>query len=103
MQASCKKSLYAAFGVVLCLTFGLHAYAQSNSASITGTVVDPTGAVVANAAVTIHNPVSGFNRSTTTDKAGNFSYPNVPFNPYHMTVTARDLERAHRMWRCGPR
>ena len=56
--------------------------------ALNGTVFDPTGAVVANATVTIHNPVSGFDRSTTTDKAGNFSFPNVPFNPYHLTVTA---------------
>ena len=53
-----------------------------------GTVLDPTGAVVPNATVEIHNPVSHFERSTTTDKSGNFSIPNVPFNPYHMTVTA---------------
>ncbi len=53
-----------------------------------GTVTDPSGAVVANAAVTMHNPVSGFERAATTDAAGNFSFPNVPFNPYHLTVTA---------------
>src|SRR5262252_2387641 len=57
-----------------------------NSGSIAGTVVDPTGAVVPNAAVEIRNPVSGFNRTTTTDAAGNFSIPNVPFNPYHVKV-----------------
>ena len=88
MQASYTKSLYATFGVALCLALGLHAYGQSSSASINGTVLDPSGAVVGNAAVTIHNPVSGFDRSTTTDKAGNFSFANVPFNPYHLTVTA---------------
>jgi hypothetical protein len=43
---------------------------------------------VPNATVEVHNPVSHFDRSTTTDKSGNFSIPNVPFNPYHMTVTA---------------
>ena len=55
---------------------------------ISGTVLDPSGAVVANASVEIHNAVSGFDRTTTTDSNGNFSFPNVPFNPYHMTVTA---------------
>jgi hypothetical protein len=63
--------------------------AQSgNSSNVTGTVTDPSGAVVANAAVTMHNPVSGFERSATTDASGNFSFPNVPFNPYHLTVSA---------------
>ncbi|MGB6483144.1 MAG: TonB-dependent receptor [Candidatus Acidiferrales bacterium] len=60
-----------------------------NSSTISGTVLDPSGAVVANATVTIHDPVSGYERSATTDKFGNFSFPNVPFNPYHFTVTAK--------------
>ncbi len=55
---------------------------------LNGTVVDPSGAVVPDATVEIHNPVSAFDRSTTTDSKGNFSFENVPFNPYHMTVTA---------------
>ena len=90
MLNSCKKSLHAAFMVVFCFALGVHSYAQSggSSGSINGTVLDPSGAVVADANVEIHNPVSGYDRTTTTDNKGNFSFPNVPFNPYHMTVTA---------------
>jgi len=90
MLASCKKSLRATFMVVFLLALGIQAYAQSsgNSGSISGTVLDPTGAVVPNATVEIHNPVSQFDRSATTDRSGNFTIQNVPFNPYHMTVTA---------------
>jgi hypothetical protein len=90
MLASCKKSLSAAFLVLLLLAFGLGAYAQSggNSGSINGTVLDSSGAVVANAGVEIHNPVSGYARATTTDSKGSFSFPNIPFNPYHLTVSA---------------
>jgi len=58
-------------------------------ASIVGTVTDPSGGVVVNAIVGIHNPVSGYERSTATDNSGNFSFPNVPFNPYHLSVTAK--------------
>ncbi len=59
-----------------------------NSANVSGIVTDPSGAVVAGANVTIHNPVTGFERSATTDASGNFSFANVPFNPYHMAVSA---------------
>ncbi|MGC2733205.1 MAG: TonB-dependent receptor [Candidatus Acidiferrales bacterium] len=59
-----------------------------NSGNISGTVTDPSGAVVASATVTIHNPVSQYERSATTDSTGAFSFPNVPFNPYHLSVTA---------------
>ena len=51
-------------------------------------VTDPTGAVVPGATVEIHNPVSQYTRSTTTDSTGQFSFTNIPFNPYHLTVTA---------------
>ncbi|MGH9759407.1 MAG: carboxypeptidase regulatory-like domain-containing protein, partial [Blastocatellia bacterium] len=59
-----------------------------NSASISGIVMDLSGGAVANATVTIDNPVSEFNRSAVTDKNGAFSFPNVPYNPYHLSVTA---------------
>ncbi len=59
-----------------------------NSANVAGTVTDPSGGVVASANVTIHNPVSGYERATTTDASGNFSFANVPFNPYHLSVSA---------------
>jgi len=90
MLASYKKSLPAAFMAVFYFALGFHAYAQSggNSGSISGNVVDPSGAVVVNAGVEIHNAVSGYDQTTTTDSKGNFNFPNVPFNPYHMTVTA---------------
>ena len=87
MLNSLSKQLIVAILVVsFCLIGGL-TYAQSNSASISGTVLDPSGAVVSNAEVEIHNPVSHFDRSTTSDKSGKFSFPNVPFNPYHLSVS----------------
>jgi Carboxypeptidase regulatory-like domain len=91
MLASYKKSLRAAFISVFVLALGLGAQAQSggSSTSVTGTVVDPSGAVVSKATVEIRNPVSGFERSTGTDASGKFTIPNVPFNPYHLTVTGQ--------------
>ncbi|MGB9071086.1 MAG: TonB-dependent receptor [Terriglobales bacterium] len=90
MLASYKRSLAAAFVVVFHLALVLSAHAQSgNSTSLAGTVLDPSGAVVINATVEARNPVSGFSRSTVTDAAGKFAIPNVPFNPYHLTVTAK--------------
>jgi Carboxypeptidase regulatory-like domain len=88
MLASYKKSLSAAFLVVFYLASGLHAHAQSNSATLSGSVLDSSGAVIPNATVEIHNPVSHFDRSTITDGAGRFSFGNVPFNPYHLSVAA---------------
>ena len=89
MLASCKKSLRAAFVAVFCFSSAICVVAQAgNSGSISGTVVDSSGAVVPDATVEIHNPISQYDRSTKTDSKGNFSFLNVPFNPYHMTTTA---------------
>ncbi len=61
---------------------------QAGSGTVTGTVKDPTGAVVPGAKVEIHNPVSGYDRSAATDTSGTFTIPNVPYNNYHVSVTA---------------
>jgi len=63
------------------------AQTSANSGTINGTIVDATGAVVAGATVKLHNAVSGLDRTTTTDGAGQFNFTNVPFNPYHLSVT----------------
>jgi hypothetical protein len=80
-----RYAVLAALGLAVTVA---GAQSASNSGSINGSVVDPTGAVVAKATVEIHNPVSGFDRSTTTDDSGKFAFTNVPFNPYHLVVTA---------------
>lgn len=59
-----------------------------NSGSIEGTVKDPSGGVITGATVEISYGVSGFKRTATTGTDGTFRFTNVPFNPYHMTVTA---------------
>ena len=70
------------------LSGATNAQSGGSSGSINGSVLDPSGAVVANASVEIHNPVTGYDRKTVTDAKGNFTFPNVPFNPYHLTATA---------------
>lgn len=64
------------------------AQSAGSSGSVEGRVMDPSGAVVPNAAVEIHNPVSAYDRTAVTDNNGKFVFTNVPFNPYHLTVTA---------------
>src|ERR1700748_1605354 len=62
-------------------------HAQANSGVVSGVVTDPSGAVVPGATVSIENPVSQYSRTAITDKAGYFQFPNLPFNPYHLTVS----------------
>lgn len=62
------------------------------SGSITGTVTDPTGAVVPGAKVQISNHVTGYTRTATSDATGQFQFHNVPFNPYRINVTAEGFD-----------
>ena len=55
---------------------------------VKGTVKDPSGAVIPDATVIIYNPVTGFDRTVYTDASGRFTFTNIPFNPYHLTVAA---------------
>jgi hypothetical protein len=67
---------------------GAAVFAQGSSGSIEGVVKDPSGAAIANATVEIRDPVSRYLRTANTSSDGSFRFTNVPFNPYHMSVTA---------------
>ena len=94
MDLFSKSWRAAAMAVAVVLSvMAANAQSGSNSGSISGTVLDPSGAVVANASVEIHNPVTAYDRKTTSDSKGNFGFVNVPFNNYHMTVTAAGFDK----------
>ena len=64
------------------------ARAQGNSATLTGTVTDPTHAVVPKATVTVTDEASGIVRTATSDAAGFFSFVGVPIGTYDVQVSA---------------
>jgi hypothetical protein len=79
------------FGLALSLTVSGLGYAQS-AGVIRGSVQDPSGAVIAGATVEIQNPVSHYDRTVTSDNKGGFEFDNVPYNNYHLTVTASGFQ-----------
>ncbi len=56
--------------------------------AVRGTVTDPTGAVIPSATVHLANEVSGLSLTVTSGADGQFDFPNVPFNPYRISVSA---------------
>ena len=89
-----QKSIFTiAFAFVILvsafLTAAIATRAQSlNAGTVGGVVVDPNGAVVPNASVTIANSVTGYTRVVNTDKDGAFRFDNVPPNNYQLSVSA---------------
>jgi len=70
------------------LLFGESAFqATGNGGTLLGTVTDPTGAVVANAEVSISNPVIDYRQSVKTGADGTFRLINIPLNQYHLEIT----------------
>lgn len=82
---------------ILLIALNSIASAQSIGAgTVTGTVLDPSGAAVPNVTVTIRNPVTRYQQSVKTDTAGAFRLNNVPPNSYHLEADAagfRTLEQ----------
>ncbi len=61
------------------------AWAQSTGV-LTGSVTDPKGAAVPQAVVRIDNSLTGFHREGRTAQDGSFSFSNLTFNTYRVTI-----------------
>src|SRR4051812_14187481 len=73
--------------------FAAFSFAQSDLTAVTGTVHDPTGAVVSGATVTIRNLATGAERKATTNAGGNYSIPSFPAGNVDMIVEAPGFKR----------
>lgn len=63
-------------------------YAQNaGTASLQGTVTDATGAVIANAAVTLTDNATHIQRTANTASSGLYNFPNIPVGTYTLGVT----------------
>ncbi|ADV83375.1 TonB-dependent receptor [Terriglobus saanensis] len=63
------------------------ALAQS-TATLSGTITDPLGAVVAGASIVVHNLATGADRTITSDNAGSYVVPSLAPSDYSVRVTA---------------
>ena len=76
--------------ILTLLTFGaLKAFPQAETGQIIGTVLDPTGASIPGAKVTVRSVATGAERSQTTSDAGSFTIPNLLPDVYEVTVEAQ--------------
>jgi hypothetical protein len=89
------KSRVIALMLLLMLATGL-SLAQSDRASITGTVYDPTGAVIPGVQVTATNIGTNFQTSVTTNALGLYNIVNLPIGNYTLQFSKggfKNLER----------
>jgi len=64
-----------------------------DTASITGTVTDPTGAAIVGAQVTVTSLEHGISRSATSNSSGGYLFSALPIGSYDISVTAKGFRR----------
>src|SRR5258705_1566430 len=91
-----KRSFTRLFSVLtLTLLLGVASLGQvSSTGSLSGTVADPSGAVVANASVTLKNTATNQEFTTQTNDSGNFNVPSVASGLYTATIVAPGFKKA---------
>lgn len=75
---------FAAIGV--CVLWAGSGLAQYTTTSLSGTVLDPSGAPVAGAAITVEGMDNGLHQTGASGDAGNFSFPALQVGRYQISV-----------------
>jgi carboxypeptidase family protein len=90
---SLRRFFFHPLAVLLALFLSSGALqAQTNLASITGTITDRTSAAVANSSVKVTNKATSATRTVTTDGNGFYSFPSLPLGSYTITASATGFE-----------
>ena len=55
---------------------------------VSGVVTDPTGATVPGAKITLKDEVNGTKKEATTNSSGQFTFPDLPFGAFEVTIAA---------------
>src|SRR6266403_2683974 len=87
-----RKIHFAALAVMLAIP--LAAVAQVTTATIVGTVSDPTGSTVPGAQVSARNVDTGLTRTATSGDAGTYRIEFLPVGKYDIEVTYAGLKKA---------
>lgn len=79
--------------LLMCLT-AMNAFGQSTTGSVSGSVSDPSGAVVTGATIMLVNSATGAERSTESGEAGTFVFQALQPGTYTISVEAKGFRRA---------
>ena len=83
-----KRLMLVALPLVLVSFFGISAlWAQTDRGTITGTVTDPSGAVITGATVTATHMGTGLKTSITSGAGGNYTLPLLQIGTYRISAT----------------
>src|SRR5216683_641518 len=92
LMLNLRRSFFLGFVAIL-LAFASSAWAQKTSGTIAGTVTDDSGALVAGASVTVTSVQTEATRTSQTNSAGLFSFPELNPGVYNITVTKQGFKK----------
>jgi hypothetical protein len=84
------STLLALLSVVLALP----AVAQFDTGTISGSIIDSSGAVIPRATVTVTNVDTSYSKTLQSDSGGNYTASALPFGNYMVTATASNFAEA---------
>ncbi|MCI0418948.1 MAG: carboxypeptidase-like regulatory domain-containing protein, partial [Acidobacteria bacterium] len=92
-----RRTLRLVSGLLLLLS-GLNnqVLSQVNTASLTGLITDPSGSVVAGAAVIARNRATNVSSSSATDGSGYYVFASLPVGAYDLSVESQGFKKAVR-------
>ncbi len=83
-------------GLIMVGLFAVPAMNAQTTATISGTVSDPSGALVPKAEVTITNQATGAKRLVVANESGFFTAPQLPVGTYTVAATAAGFKTAEK-------
>src|SRR4051794_34495862 len=88
-----SRQITSLLAILVIALLSVSAFAQSNTGRITGTVTDPSGAVVPNAKISALNVKTQSTRETTSNEQGNYVMTGVQPGLYNLTAIAGGFSR----------
>ncbi|MEQ1948131.1 MAG: carboxypeptidase regulatory-like domain-containing protein [Bryobacteraceae bacterium] len=85
-------SISRIFVLACCVLAACSALFAQGTADIVGTVTDNSGAVVANAKVTVKNAATSLTRNQQTDASGGYAFALLPIGDYSLTVEVQGFK-----------
>ncbi|MCU1293480.1 MAG: TonB-dependent receptor plug [Bryobacterales bacterium] len=82
----------AVLTAIALFSFALPIEGQTFRGGITGTVVDPSGAAIADAALKLVSTGTGLSRTGQSSSSGDFSFPDLPLGKYSLSVSAQGFQ-----------
>ena len=93
-KESSAQGVLLALALILISAVAFNAYGQAAvTSSLSGTVVDPQGATVPNATVTVKNNATSVEQTVQTSDNGTFSVAALPTGVYTVTIAASNFKQ----------